>query len=538
MAMSDFDDIQQLLKHAVETGDRLAGWQAAGRFVTAMSESTRTIDQKLAFPLVWAAARSRWFDIAEIIAGAVAGRPDGTADARRLHAQMLMERGFYDEALARLKTLRADPTLSAWGLGELFGHVGRISKDRFVESVNAGDARTARQFLREAVDAYVGWYRMHPTSVWHGINAVALLSRPEAGDSQSDAATEARQIARAVLEEVPRQDPQFAGEHSAATMAEAYVALQDYQNALTWVRKHITGPRVSGFALANLLRQFLRLWQLDRRGEEASALVTVLRAAALEREGGSVQMSGNDVKGELKAVSSGRYEAVFGSDRFDSLENYRRGLERCSSVARIGRSADTGIGTGFIIPGKLLCEKLPDRFLLVTNAHVVSEKDDERANGALHPEEAVVTFASMEESAADKEYGVKSVLFSSPRDELDVTIVDLQQPVTPKVALPLSPVLPVRTSAAQIRAIGHPSGRGLSLSVNTLLDHEAPKIHYQTATEGGSSGSPVFNTEWKLIGLHHAGGDAMPMLNGQSGTYKANEGIWVKSICEAVARKL
>jgi len=241
------------------------------------------------------------------------------------------------------------------------------------------------------------------------------------------------------------------------------------------------------------------------------------------------------VKGELKAVSGGRYEAVFGSDRFDSLQNYRRGLERCASVARIGRSAETGVGTGFIIPGRVLCEKLPESFVLVTNAHVVSENDNERASGAVHPEEAVVTFAAMEESAGDKEYGLRKVLFSSARDALDVAIVELNQPVAPKSALPMSAVLPLRNSAAQIRAIGHPSGRGLSLSVNMFLDYEAPKIHYRTATEGGSSGSPVFNAEWKLIGLHHAGGDAMPMLNGQSGTYKANEGILMKSICEALA---
>jgi endonuclease G len=32
------------------------------------------------------------------------------------------------------------------------------------------------------------------------------------------------------------------------------------------------------------------------------------------------------------------------------------------------------------------------------------------------------------------------------------------------------------------------------------------RLHYRAATEGGGSGGPVFNNEWKLIGLHHAGG--------------------------------
>src|SRR5262249_20008838 len=156
------------------------------------------------------------------------------------------------------------------------------------------------------------------------------------------------------------------------------------------------------------------------------------------------------------------------------------------------------------------------------------------AGGALHPSEAVVTFAALEGVAPDKEFGVSRILCSSPREQLDMVIVELSEPVTPKVAYPLAPVLPVRGSEAQVHVIGHPSGRGLSLSVNELLDYETPKVHYRTATEGGSSGSPVFNQDWKLIGIHHAGGDAVPMLNGKTGTYQANEGIWIKAISDAV----
>jgi V8-like Glu-specific endopeptidase len=115
-----------------------------------------------------------------------------------------------------------------------------------------------------------------------------------------------------------------------------------------------------------------------------------------------------------------------------------------------------------------------------------------------------------------------------------VTIVELSEPVTPQSGYPLAAVLPARESESQIRVIGHPSGRGLSISANKLLDHEEPKIHYRTATEGGSSGSPVFNQDWRLIGLHHAGGEMMPRLNGKDGTYEANEGIWIKAICRAL----
>ena len=82
-------------------------------------------------------------------------------------------------------------------------------------------------------------------------------------------------------------------------------------------------------------------------------------------------------------------------DRFDSIENYRRGLERSASVARIGRSVETGVGTGFLLPAAALDPRLGEGYVLVTNAHVVSRRQADLAAGAVHPDEAVITFAAL-----------------------------------------------------------------------------------------------------------------------------------------------
>ena len=107
--------------------------------------------------------------------------------------------------------------------------------------------------------------------------------------------------------------------------------------------------------------------------------------------------------------------------------------------------------------------------------------------------------------------------------------------MAPSQAIPVAKVIPEAGSRTQVRVVGHPSGRGLSFSSGEFLGHKAPRLHYRAATEGGSSGSPVFNADWRLVGLHHSGGEAMPKLSGEPGTYEANEGISIAAIASAVA---
>jgi S1-C subfamily serine protease len=537
--MSDVPDAARMLTEAAKRHDKVAAWQAVGQLLPWLGDLRNAVEPKAAFGLVRSgAANNRWFDIAELLAGAVSARADATAALRRLHAQMLMERGFQDEALARFETLRGDRSLTDFDRGELFGHLGRIHKDRFIAASTAGDANAARQHLAHAVEAYQTGYREQPARVWLGINLAALLARDEARASNRSAPAEAQELARAILAEVSRRDPQFADFYSHATAAEAHLALGDMAATLEQLREYVRHPRVNSFALGATLRQFREMWQLDRRPPPGPAMIELLRAALMDKQDGTLDMSGHEIR-EARALASARsLEAVFGTDRFDSIENYRRGLERSACVARIGRSAETGVGTGFVVQGNLLSDKLGERSVLVTNAHVISAREAERQANAVHPSEAVVTFAVLDDVAPTKEFGVSRVLLFRPPDDLDVTVAELTEPVSPRVALPVSAVLPTRGSEAQVRVIGHPSGRGLSFSSGRFLDHQAPKVHYRAATEGGSSGGPVFSHEWRLIGVHHAGGEAMPKLNGEAGTYEANEGIWVQAIREAMGQEL
>ena len=57
--------------------------------------------------------------------------------------------------------------------------------------------------------------------------------------------------------------------------------------------------------------------------------------------------------------------------------------------------------------------------------------------------------------------------------------------------------------------VQHPEGEPLQVALDTEavigLEGEGRRVHYQTNTMPGSSGSPVFDQNWNLVALHHAG---------------------------------
>jgi hypothetical protein len=484
--------------------------------------------------------RKRFFPQMERVADALIQTGQDAPVVRRQYAQALIDQGALTAAVAVLRILERETAGHDSEHAEARGLLGRAFKQQYV---SAGHPRAPR--LRAALGEAIRWYHeayaeQPARNHWHGINAVACLARARRDGVDVDADVDERRLADEILSRLRSRlrdagDPLDAFE--LATALEACVALGDADTAWLFAHAYVGQGDADAFELASTVRQLTEVWALDQTGGIGGVVLPVLRAALLAREAGHVDVSAAEVASAAAAVE--RLERVFGPDGFQSLAWYRDGLARARLVAQLKtRQAYRGCGTGFLVPGEALAEPLRGRWLLLTNAHVVSDIDAHRA--CMRPSEAIVTFeATSRPGAAAKPYGVRSLLWVSAPNELDTAVLELDRPVrgvSDAYRCEAADRLPTDVERDRIYIIGHPAGGSLSYSLqdNLFLGHRAAKLHYRTPTQPGSSGSPLFDARWRLIGIHHAGGDTMPRLDGE-GTYQANEGISIHAIREALA---
>lgn len=459
---------------------------------------------------------------------------------RRQYAQALIDQGDVTAALSVLRELAADPATEPAEAAEARGLMGRAYKQWYVQ--NSGSARRHMEVLRKAADAYYDTYMTAPDDhLWHGINVAALLARARRDGRTMAGFPGFREVAGRVLARVDaKATAAIAEAWDFATAAEACVALDRPQDAAAWARRYAAAPATDAFEIASTLRQLKEVWLLNPEDEPGSLLIPFLEAELLKREGGTVSFDARDL-GELASAAAplqkldreSGLEKVFGPDGLVTLKWYELGLERCRSVVRFETATGRGMGTGFVVRGGDLDPRLGDEPLVLTNAHVVS--DDPAVTPALRPPDAVVRFHGFDRGEAP--YRIREVLRSSSPVRFDFTLLRLASSPPPVFPYPIV-ASPDLTGRRRLYMIGHPLGGDLSLSLqdNLLIDSDGRFVHYRTPSEPGSSGSPVFDDQWNLLALHHAGSFRMRRLRGQTGTYEANEGVLMQAIITALSK--
>lgn len=198
------------------------------------------------------------------------------------------------------------------------------------------------------------------------------------------------------------------------------------------------------------------------------------------------------------------------------------GLERARSVALV-RLPDSVSGSGFLIADDLF----------VTNHHVVGDREQARAARLVFAFERTTTGLARE----GMEVGLVPERFFATSEQDDWTVVATEPGTVARWgALSLAPAEGLSVGV-RVNIIQHPGGgeKKLSYLANQVVHVGGDRVQYLTDTEPGSSGSPVFDLQWRLVALHHSGGYLPEPGSTSSRTFLRNEGILIDAVVKGLA---
>ncbi|GET37769.1 trypsin-like peptidase domain-containing protein [Microseira wollei] len=183
-------------------------------------------------------------------------------------------------------------------------------------------------------------------------------------------------------------------------------------------------------------------------------------------------------------------EKIIGEDTLRHIYILNLALETEKAVVHL--RTPKGMGTGFAIA--------PD--LLMTNHHVIANREQ--------AEQTEYTF-NYQLDINGKECPIQTVQALPggafyTNDELDYTVVTLKD--APNFGNPLILKSKQMRRDDRVAIIQHPGGhlKKISMQNNFVAYADNKVVQYTTSILPGSSGSPVFDDEFKVVAIHHSGG--------------------------------
>jgi endonuclease G, mitochondrial len=227
-----------------------------------------------------------------------------------------------------------------------------------------------------------------------------------------------------------------------------------------------------------------------------------------------------------ETVTDAMVERVIGATRdFLAIGFFEKGAIASRAVCRIVTNLGggrRGFGTGFMVTPSLL----------MTNNHVLASEDQASRSVA----EFNYQLTESGTPLPVERFGLRPDLFFLTDRDLDFTLVGVEQRSAGGTALSAFGFCPLIAAEGKIlvrdpvNIVQHPKGelKQIVIRNNTLLDlpEEAPLdkyAHYESDTEQGSSGSPVFNDQWEVIALHHSG---VPRTNAKKQILDREGNVW------------
>lgn len=244
------------------------------------------------------------------------------------------------------------------------------------------------------------------------------------------------------------------------------------------------------------------------------------------------------VSRQLSALPSGREAQTGDTNDLQGAWFLARGAEvrRTIAFVEVSLPRRSERGTGFLV----------SPFLFLTNQHVIRDEEAARATQVtfdferdMHRLPLPATIYKLDPD--------RFALFS-PEGELDYALVALGPRVHGAVDASeigyciLSDRPDKHAIGMNVNIIQHPSAMPKMVALrNNLLTYRTKRtLLYETDTEHGSSGAPVFNDFWELVALHHYGEPFLETVadDGKLIPNSVNEGVRISAIYANLAARL
>lgn len=237
-----------------------------------------------------------------------------------------------------------------------------------------------------------------------------------------------------------------------------------------------------------------------------------------------------DKRGELQKI-------VGPTTDFVAISFIERAWVSSRAVARIIDKHRRPLGTGVMVSPRLL----------MTNNHVIA--DAQAAARASVQFDYQLGLDDVPEAVTEFRFDPATFFWTSLEDQLDASLIAIGPRITGEEALQnfgwsaLSSAQDKHAEGDHVTVIEHPEGdyKQIALRENRVIGRgkKGVTLYYAADTLGGSSGSPVFNDDFEMVALHHAGGrrndDALE--NGDPVPDDCNEGIRISVIVNALRER-
>ena len=264
-----------------------------------------------------------------------------------------------------------------------------------------------------------------------------------------------------------------------------------------------------------------KTWECFQKGTPLAAEEGTVRAAAAKKRTAKQfrVMPQADLPPGAESIQGDR-------DNFVPVSFLETGAQVARAVAQVDAVETNKVGSGFMCaPG-----------LFITNFHVLPSEDVART--------AVIKFDFIfGDGVAPTHFRLdpdRCFVFDGVR-ERDYAIVAVGRQLDGPFNLeefgwcPLSNAGNKHSLGEFANIIQHPEGepKQVVLQDNLIAARDEFVLHYFADTEGGSSGSPVFNNDWQVIALHHWGRALhTPAGSRDYNPDTVNEGIRISQIVE------